>query len=195
MTTRIWGLLITLLLSLAGSTVGMSDDHRSEGNGRESQRNAEGPLVQDLRSGWLAGWRNRAPDGYVPDPFCTSGANGGAMGIHFVNGALLFDKSLDLQNPEVLIYEPLPGGTIRLVGVEYIYFNGEAPDAVMPPDAPKAVQGHLLNHAGSPNRYGIPWSYLELHVWAWKHNPNGTFADWNPNVSCDAYDPNLHPQP
>ena len=85
MTTRIWGLCITLLLSLANSTVGMSDDRRSEGNDRDWQRNAEGPLVQGLRSSWLAGWRNRAPDGYVPDPFCTSGANGGAMGIHFVN--------------------------------------------------------------------------------------------------------------
>jgi hypothetical protein len=25
-----------------------------------------------------------------------------------------------------------------------------------------------------------------LHVWAWKANPTGTFADNNPNVSCEA---------
>lgn len=25
--------------------------------------------------------------------------------------------------------------------------------------------------------------------WAWKDNPQGTFANWNPNVSCDAYNP------
>jgi hypothetical protein len=24
-----------------------------------------------------------------------------------------------------------------------------------------------------------------LHVWLWKHNPSGLFADWNPNVSCE----------
>jgi hypothetical protein len=23
-----------------------------------------------------------------------------------------------------------------------------------------------------------------LHVWVWKHNPSGMFADWNPQVSC-----------
>jgi hypothetical protein len=23
-----------------------------------------------------------------------------------------------------------------------------------------------------------------LHVWLWKHNPSGMFADWNPNVTC-----------
>jgi hypothetical protein len=24
-------------------------------------------------------------------------------------------------------------------------------------------------------------------VWAWRDNPNGTFADWNPRVSCDGF--------
>jgi hypothetical protein len=24
-----------------------------------------------------------------------------------------------------------------------------------------------------------------LHVWAWRENPNGAFADWNTRVSCD----------
>jgi hypothetical protein len=23
-----------------------------------------------------------------------------------------------------------------------------------------------------------------LHLWLWRHNPNGMFADWNPKVSC-----------
>jgi hypothetical protein len=26
-----------------------------------------------------------------------------------------------------------------------------------------------------------------LHVWAWKDNPNGTFTNWNPSVSCDGF--------
>jgi len=25
-----------------------------------------------------------------------------------------------------------------------------------------------------------------LHVWVWRHNPEGMFATTNPNVSCDA---------
>ncbi len=40
--------------------------------------------------------------------------------------------------------------------------------------------------AGGPNRYRIPGFY-DLHVWAWKGNPLGTFADWNSRVSCDDY--------
>jgi hypothetical protein len=36
---------------------------------------------------------------------------------------------------------------------------------------------------GAPNRYGID-AFYELHVWAWRDNPNGSFVDWNPNVHC-----------
>ena len=46
--------------------------------------------------------------------------------------------------------------------------------------------GHLFHFAPGPNRYG-PTPFYELHVWAWKNNPSGTFADWNPNVSCAAW--------
>jgi hypothetical protein len=27
----------------------------------------------------------------------------------------------------------------------------------------------------------------ELHVWAWKENPTGTFVNWHANVSCDNF--------
>jgi hypothetical protein len=38
----------------------------------------------------------------------------------------------------------------------------------------------------SPHRFGLPTFYT-LHVWAWKENPAGTFADWHAAVSCDAF--------
>ena len=50
-----------------------------------------------------------------PDAYCASGADGGAVGIHFVNFGLV-DDVLNPVEPEVLYYEPLPGGGIRLVG-------------------------------------------------------------------------------
>ena len=96
------------------------------------------------------------------------------MGIHYINAAFLDDQPPSVAEPEALIYEPLPGGRLRLVGVEYITLAG-----------PAVLEGHLLNYTGSANRYGLP-EFWELHVWAWKHNPDGTFADWNPRVSCDA---------
>jgi hypothetical protein len=26
---------------------------------------------------------------------------------------------------------------------------------------------------------------FKLHIWLWRTNPSGTFADWNPKVSCE----------
>jgi hypothetical protein len=43
-----------------------------------------------------------------------------------------------------------------------------------------------MHYTGSPNRYGIPPFYA-LHVWAWRPNPSGVFADWNTKVSCDDF--------
>ena len=31
---------------------------------------------------------------------------------------------------------------------------------------------------------GLP-AFYELHVWAWRDNPKGVFADWNTRVSCE----------
>lgn len=78
----------------------------------------------------------------------------------------------------------MPGGRLRLVGVEYITL---APLWDAANEGPPTLEGHLLNYVGSPNRYRLP-AFYELHVWAWRHNPDGTFADWNPRVSCDAHE-------
>ena len=42
------------------------------------------------------------------------------MGLHFVNGALVGDGEVDAMHPEILLYEPLPNGDMRLVGVEFV---------------------------------------------------------------------------
>lgn len=113
-------------------------------------------------------------EGYAPIP-CASGAAGGGMGIHYVNGAYLTedDNVLDISKPEAVMYEPQADGSLVLVGVEYITFVG-----------PAALEGHLLNFSGSPNRYGLD-PYYELHVWAHRDNPAGPFADMNKNVACE----------
>ena len=40
------------------------------------------------------------------------------MGVHYVNEALIADGVLDVQRPEVLVYEPR-AGRLRLVAVEF----------------------------------------------------------------------------
>ena len=57
--------------------------------------------------------------------------------------------------------------------------------------APPQLMGQLLHLFESPNRFGLP-AFYTLHVWAWKENPNGTFVNWHPNVSCDAFTPQNH---
>ena len=104
------------------------------------------------------------------------------MGIHFVNGDLVGDGEIDATRPEALIYE-IRYGNLRLVGVEYVVI-AEAWDANR--EMPPTLMGQVFHYVGAPNRYKIP-AFYELHVWAWKANPNGMFADWHPKVSCEDY--------
>src|SRR3546814_1992591 len=57
-------------------------------------------------------------DGYGAFLGCTSGHDHGAMGLHYANGILVGDGTLDANRPEVLVYEPLRGGRMQLVAVE-----------------------------------------------------------------------------
>jgi len=123
--------------------------------------------------------------GYVQKPVCVSGPNQGAMGVHFVNPTLLGDGKLDPQRPETLVYED-KDGRFRLVAAEYVVFKAdwEAQGNKQTP----MVMGQLMNFIAAPNRFGFP-DFYELHVWAWKNNPFGTFVDWNPHVSCAEHSP------
>lgn len=114
---------------------------------------------------------------------CVSGPNEGAMGVHFVLPSRIGDGVLNADEPEALIYEPLPGGTLRLVGVEFIVLASDWASRNPGAGAP-AVDGHLTHYVGEPNRYGLP-AFHELHVWAWERNPGGSFADWNTRITCE----------
>jgi hypothetical protein len=101
-------------------------------------------------------------DGFVDTGHCVASPDGG-MGYHFVNPARMGDDHLDVREPEVLLYAKDVDGRYRLTGVEYIGSEGDA----------------LFGRTFTPTPAGPA-----LHVWLWKHNPSGMFADWNPNVSC-----------
>jgi hypothetical protein len=154
-------------------------------NGTNAHGGAPTGLIREVRIG-TAAFRdvdNALAAGYVSADSCVSGPEVGAMGIHYPNGPLVGDGVLDPRRPEALMYEQ-KNGRLRLVGVEFIVLAADW-DAAHP-GAPPVLLGQHFNLVGSPNRYGLP-AFYELHVWAWRDNPNGTFVDWNPAVSCDEF--------
>lgn len=177
MKTRMLGgcvAVVALIASPAAIPAEAGHDHSAV----EAPWNARSPLVQKVRKA-TAKYRDinvALADGYAPGTPCVSGPNSGAMGVHLINATLL-GKEVNAETPEALIYEPRADGSMRLVGVEIITFASDWVDTV------PVLDGHLLHYVGAPNRYGIP-AFYEIHVWAWQNNPDGTFADWNPKVSC-----------
>ena len=119
---------------------------------------------------------------------CVSGPDWGAMGLHYVNFPLVLDGELDARRPEIVIYEPLPNGRLRLIGADYLVL-ADAWHAKHP--EPPQIMGQLLHLFEAPNRFGLP-AFYTLHVWAWKDNPGGTFSNWHKNVSCDAFGGGSH---
>lgn len=111
------------------------------------------------------------------------------MGVHYVNGDLVGDGWLDAARPEALLYE-YKNGEPQLAGVEYVVI-ADAWNAQSA--APPVLMGQLFNFVGSPNHYGLP-AFYALHVWAWKQNPRGFFADFNPTVAGESFaaDPAQH---
>jgi hypothetical protein len=121
--------------------------------------------------------------GYVPRFGCVSGSHEGAMGVHLVHDPLVGDVGLDPTKPELLVYEPRPHGQMKLVAADFLVLSA-AWHATN--QAPPELMGQLFHLFDEPNRFGLP-AFYTLHVWAWKENPQGTFANWNPKVSCDHY--------
>ncbi|MDQ1453191.1 MAG: hypothetical protein QOE55_2116 [Acidobacteriaceae bacterium] len=122
---------------------------------------------------------NATAAGYGPFLGCVTGPESGAMGIHYVNGALL-NGELNADQPQALIYEP-EGNRLRLVGVEYIL---DATTWLKSHPTPPVLEGQVFQLVAAPNRFNLP-TFFELHVWAWRNNPLGAFVDWNTRVSCE----------
>jgi len=136
-------------------------------------------------------------DGFAPTRHCRETPGVGGMGYHYLNLARASNLAVEHLRPELLLYEPLKGGRVRLAGVEYfvpllvrgprgpqLYFGSEPPP---PPDmivnpAPELF-GRKFDGPMAGHGPGEPWHY-DLHVWLWRHNPAGMFAPDNPRITC-----------
>jgi len=153
-------------------------------------------------------------EGYLRDPMnlCDTAemmgapAELGVMGIHFFRPDLLgvtateprvdgVGTHTDFSQPAILIYEPQSDGSLELVAVENLVFK----------KAWEAVQ------AQPPSFHGVPYDLMvddpetqldeahmfaphyDRHVWVYRENPNGVFAQYNPNATCEHHVSEPHP--
>jgi hypothetical protein len=132
----------------------------------EKLRAATSRFRLDLAAAGAVGY----PTGTTPR--CIADSTMGGMGHHMIDRAL-FDDKLEIERPEMLIYAPNDEGTMELVGVEYVVPFRARPATEQAP--------RLFGQALKPYP---EFNYWALHVWAWKENAAGLFADWNPAVKC-----------
>ena len=126
-----------------------------------------------------------APDG------CISDMSLGGMGYHYTRGNNLDDDTIDLLDPEFLVYAPENEAGVndvtraRLAAFDYFLLYSAKWPAPGTPGFQKAPSFHdfpstsdLPDVAFSPSRFG-GWM---VHIWLWEHNPDGMFANWNTSV-------------
>jgi hypothetical protein len=182
---RLMSVLPLLAISLAAA--GGRPAYAGQSPQNASQTSTAGsPLIDKVRAA-TARFKDinvATSEGWVQATPCVSGPDTGAMGVHFVMPSRINNFVLQADKPQALIYEPLPGGEFRLVGVEFIVLAGVWQGQPTGATSTPALEGDLLNYIGAPNRYGLP-AFYEMHVWAWEDNPKGSFADWNTHVTCE----------
>lgn len=154
-------------------------------------------------------------EGYLRDPanLCDDAAmmgqppELGAMGIHYFRPDLLGISGppnprvngngthVDFLRPAVLIYEPQADGSLELVAVENLVFveAWEAAGNVSPP----AFQGIPYDRmeddpATEADEAHMFAPHYDRHVWLFRDNPNGVFAQYNPAVSCRHHTQDAH---
>jgi hypothetical protein len=132
----------------------------------EALRNATSRFRYDLAAAGEAGY----PTATLPK--CIADSTMGGMGHHMIDRSL-FDEKLEIERPEMLIYAPDGAGKMELVGVEYVV-----------PFRARAAMEKAPRLFGQELRRYPEFNYWALHVWAWKRNAAGLFADWNPAVRC-----------
>ena len=147
-------------------------------------------------------------EGYTTDNKCTTAEmlgfpkELGAMGLHYVRRDLLglppkpappgsgrvhgTGTYTDFRKPAMLVYEPQPNGSLKLVAVENLVFASAW--GTSGKKGPPAFHGHpyvlLTDKPDTKVDEAHGWEpHYELHVWL-DENPNGQFSEFSPRVTC-----------
>ena len=183
--------IVALAIVSACPTLSLAQDHHSHQDTQPTamaaadQQANDNNLIQIIKNATakFQDVKMAEASGYALQFGCVSGDDFGAMGLHYVNSTLINDAVLDPTRPQIVIYEPMPDGTRKLIGVDFLLLADpwNAHHA-----SPPQLMGQLFHLFPSPNRFGLP-AFYTLHVWAWKPNPKGAFVNWHSNVSCQSY--------
>lgn len=147
-------------------------------------------------------------EGYIaaPDGMCETAAGMGqspelgAMGVHYFRPDMLGITAppnprvdgngthTDFRRPAILIYEPQADGSMELVAVENLVF--EAAWRAAGNDSPPTFHGRPYERMADDPATEIDEAHhfephFDRHVWLFRDNPNGVFAPFNPNVTCE----------
>jgi hypothetical protein len=124
----------------------------------------------------------------------------GAMGIHYFRPDLLgitappnprvdgAGTHTDFLNPAILIYEPQADGSLELIAVENLVFAKSWKEAGN--DAPPSFHGIAYDTMRNDPATAVDEAHNfephhDRHVWLYRENPNGVFAQYNPRVTCE----------
>jgi hypothetical protein len=146
-------------------------------------------------------------EGYIADPTNTcdtaemmgAPAAYGVMGIHYFRPDLLgitgppnprvsgTGTHTDFNKPSILIYEPQKDGSLELVAVENLVFIAawEAAGNKAPPSYQGVPYDRMVDDpATSVDEAHLFAPHYDRHVWIYRENPRGVFAQYNPNATC-----------
>lgn len=146
-------------------------------------------------------------EGYIPDPMgiCDVAemmgrpAELGAMGIHYFRPDLLgitgieprvdgTGTHIDFAQPGILLYEPQADGSLELVAVENLTFKRawEAAGHTAPPSFAGVTYDLMADDPDTEiDEAHMFEPHYDRHVWLYRDNPNGVFAQFNPAVTCE----------
>jgi hypothetical protein len=183
-----YALAALALMAVCPARILAQDAHSHEPSGHEmdmeDQTNAN-TLLKTVRQATerFKDVKVAEAEGYALQFGCVSGEDSGAMGLHYVNSALVNSGVLDPMRPQIIIYEPTPDGGKQLIGADFLVIADAWNSSH---SGPPELMGQFFHLFTSPNRFGLP-AFYTLHVWAWKQNPKGAFVNWHPHVSCSSF--------
>ena len=160
-----------LIVALVGACSSPSGHDHGDDELTDAQRQAVAQVraatdpFRSLATAQGAGYTAQFPAGCAESPE-------GAQAFHYLNEGLV-DATVELLRPELVMYEPQADGSMQLIGVDYV-----VPFGVWTSSAPPTL-------LGVPFMRNEPLGVWALHIWAWRANPSGMFAAWNPDVSCE----------